>query len=72
MSDRKYVFTFEDGFMDVESSDGLLDEDQAANIMYWFATEIKPHAPRVALHELYSTIQSAIVSGRVDRPGEFR
>lgn len=52
MKDRKYTFTFEGDGMHVETSDGMLDEDQAINVFYWFAREIKPYAPRVAVAEM--------------------
>lgn len=64
MTDRTYTFTFGGDDMHVESSDGLLGEQDAANILYWFATEIKPHAPLAALSELHHAVQGEIVNQR--------
>lgn len=64
MSNRTYTFTFDDEYMDVETTDGLLDEEQAATILYWFATEIKSYAPLTALSELHEMARKELLSQR--------
>lgn len=64
MTDRTYTFTFGGGNLDFESSDGNLDEAQAATMLYLFATNIKPHAPLAALSDLNYIVQSKLIEQR--------
>lgn len=64
MSNRIYTFAFDEEDMHVATSDGMFSEDEAANILYWFVTETKPHAPLAALGELHEMVRKELLNQR--------